>query len=184
MHLDLGCIVQLGRTWWCVGIFSRNGLIWGRASGNETDSPSLEYHRGSDRDAGAVQAASRNAERAGVADTIQFSVESISASLTALEDMDAGVGWILTNPPYGIRMGESDDLRNLYARLGAALRTKRGWRAGILTADTALVRETRLPLVPRFNTRNGGIPVSFLVSEKPRKAETHPEIPGVGGGHQ
>jgi len=158
-----------------------NGILE-KANGSVTQATARI--RGSDRDAGAVQAASRNAERAGVADTIQFSVESVSASLAALEDMDAGVGWILTNPPYGIRMGEGDDLRNLYARVGAALRTKRGWRAGILTADSALVRETRLPLVPRFNTRNGGIPVSFLVSEKPGKAEIHPEIPVVGGEQQ
>jgi putative N6-adenine-specific DNA methylase len=133
--------------------------------------------RGSDRDRGAVEAASRNAERAGVADTIQFSVDSVSASLGALEDLETGVGWVLTNPPYGIRMGESDDLRNLYARVGTALSTKRGWRVGILTSDTALVRETRLPLVPRFSTRNGGIPVSFLVSEKRPKAEIVRKIP-------
>jgi hypothetical protein len=60
------------------------------------------------------------------------------------------------------------------------LKTKRGWRIGILTSDTALVRQTRLPLVPRFNTRNGGIPVSFLVSEKSGKAAIPAESPGVG----
>jgi putative N6-adenine-specific DNA methylase len=125
-----------------------------------------EKIRGSDRDAGAIQAAARNAERAGVGDTVQFGVESISGSLTELEDVPTGVGWILTNPPYGIRIGESDDLRDLYARLGTALKSKRGWRVGILTSDSALVRQTRLPLLPRFSTRNGGIPVSFLVSEK------------------
>jgi len=137
---------------------------------------SSESIRGSDRDAGAIQAAARNAERAGVADTIQFSVEAISESLGELDDVANGVGWILTNPPYGIRIGESDDLRNLYARLGTALRAKRGWRVGILTSDSALVRQTRLPLVPRFSTQNGGIPVSFLVSEKPGKAELRSEI--------
>ncbi len=141
----------------------------------------MESIRGSDRDAGAIEAASRNAERAGVADTVQFSVEAVSASIGELEDVANGVGWILTNPPYGIRMGESDDLRNLYARLGTALKTKQGWRIGILTSDSALVRQTRLPLVPRFNTRNGGIPVSFLVSEKSGKAEAHRENPGVRG---
>ena len=128
---------------------------------------SSEKIRGSDRDVGAIQAATRNAERAGVADTIQFSVEAISQALGELEDLSTGTGWILTNPPYGIRLGESDDLRNLYARLGTALKAKRGWRAGILTSDSALVRQTRLPLVPRINTRNGGISVSFLASEKP-----------------
>ncbi|HET6760823.1 MAG TPA: class I SAM-dependent RNA methyltransferase, partial [Gemmatimonadaceae bacterium] len=122
-------------------------------------SASSQRIRGSDRDAGAIHAAARNAERAGVADMTQFSVEAISESLGEIDDVANGVGWILTNPPYGIRIGESDDLRNLYARLGTALRAKRGWRVGILTSDSALVRQTRLPLVPRFDTRNGGIPV-------------------------
>lgn len=134
---------------------------------------SSEKIRGSDRDAGAIQAASRNAERAGVADTIELSVAAISEALSELDELATGTGWILTNPPYGIRIGESDDLRNLYARLGTALKAKRGWRVGILTSDSALVRQTRLPLAPRFNTRNGGIPVSFLASEKPGKAAIH-----------
>jgi len=42
------------------------------------------------------------------------------------------------------------------------------------------VRHTRLPLVSRFSTRNGGIPVSFLVIEKPGKVEARPEKLGVG----
>lgn len=132
----------------------------------ESESDSIDGIRGSDRDAGAIQAAARNAERAGVADTVHLGVGSISASLAQLDDVENGVGWILTNPPYGIRIGESKDLRDLYARLGVALKAKRGWRVGILTSDVALVRQTRLPLLPRFSTRNGGIPVSFLVSEK------------------
>ena len=143
---------------------------------------STEVIRGSDRDAGAIQAAARNAERAGVADTIEFSTQAVSGSIAQLEDVAKGTGWILTNPPYGIRMGEGDDLRNLYARLGTELRTKQGWRAGILTSDVALIRQTRLSLMPRFSTSNGGIPVSFLVSEKPGKSVILPEGVGVQGG--
>ena len=127
---------------------------------------SVERIRASDRDAGAIEAAARNAQRAGVADTVQFAVEAVSGSIAAIDDVADG-GWILTNPPYGIRIGESEDLRNLYATLGAALRTKPRWRIGILTSDAALARQTRLALVPRFHTSNGGIPVSFLVSGKP-----------------
>jgi len=140
-----------------------------KARGSATHS--TEKIRGSDRDAGAVQAAARNAERAGVADRIQLSAQAVSGAVAELEEIENGVGWILTNPPYGIRIGESDDLRNLYARLGTALKTRRGWRVGILTSDTELIRQTRLPLVPRFNTRNGGIAVSFLASEKTRKSD-------------
>jgi putative N6-adenine-specific DNA methylase len=130
---------------------------------------SSERIRGSDRDAGAVQAAGRNAERGGVADTIQFSEKAISGSIAELEDLTDRGGWILTNPPYGIRIGEGEDLRNLYASLGAGLRTKPAWRIGILTTDTGLVRQTQLPLASRFDTRNGGIPVSFMVNEKAGK---------------
>ena len=128
---------------------------------------SSEKISGSDRDAGAIGAARRNAERAGVADTIHFSEKAISDSIADLDDVEKGVGWVLTNPPYGIRIGEGEDLRNLYARLGAELKTKPGWRLGVLTSDTGLIGQTRLSMVSRFDTRNGGIPVSFMVSEKP-----------------
>ena len=135
---------------------------------------------GSDRDAGAVQAAARNAERAGVSENVRFSLEAVSGSIAAIDDSGKESGWILTNPPYGVRVGESDDLRNLYAKLGSALKSKRGWRLGVLTSDSALVRQTRLPLRPRFSTSNGGIPVSFFASEKISKAEVHSRETGVG----
>jgi putative N6-adenine-specific DNA methylase len=135
---------------------------------------------GSDRDAGAVQAAARNAERAGVSETLRFSPEAVSGSIGAINDSGKESGWILTNPPYGVRVGEGDDLRNLYAKLGSALKSKRGWQLGILTPDSALVRQTRLPLRPRFSTSNGGIPVSFFASEKTSKAEVHFRETGVG----
>jgi 23S rRNA G2445 N2-methylase RlmL len=158
--------------------------LWNERLGKARSSitHSTEAIGGSDRDAGAMQAAARNAERAGVADTIEFSIGAVSGSIAQLEDVAKGTGWILTNPPYGVRMGESDDLRNLYARLGTELRTKQGWRAGILTSDAALIRQTRLSLVPRFSTSNGGIPVSFLVSEKPVKTAILSEGVGVQSG--
>jgi putative N6-adenine-specific DNA methylase len=135
---------------------------------------------GADRDAGAIQAAARNAERAGVSGDVSFSTEALSGSIAAIDESVKESGLILTNPPYGVRVGESDDLRNLYARLGFLLKSKPGWRLGVLTSDSTLVRQTRLPLRPRFSTSNGGIPVSFFVSEKIPKAEVHLEKSGVG----
>jgi putative N6-adenine-specific DNA methylase len=126
---------------------------------------------GADRDAGAISAATHNAERARMAGNIRLSVESLSASIAKLEDVGAGEGWILTNPPYGVRVGEGTDLRDLYATLGKSLKAKHGWRLGLLTSDVALAGQMRLPLRPRFSTSNGGIPVSFLASEKLAKTE-------------
>jgi putative N6-adenine-specific DNA methylase len=122
--------------------------------------------QGADRDAGAVQSAVRNAERAGVAQDIKFSTESVSGSFAALEDVVAGEGWIITNPPYGVRVGESGDLRNLYATLGSAVSLKHGWRIGVLAADDLLAAQMRLKQRARFETTNGGITVRYLVSEK------------------
>ncbi|HMI54833.1 MAG TPA: class I SAM-dependent RNA methyltransferase [Gemmatimonadaceae bacterium] len=129
--------------------------------------------RGTDRDDGAIHAATRNAERAGVADVVRFSAKALSNSLAELENVPEQAGWILSNPPYGVRVGETAELRNLYARLGTALKSRSGWRLGLLTADLALARQTGIALRSRFSTSNGGIPVSFLVSDKGSKIPTN-----------
>jgi len=70
----------------------------------------------SDRDAGAIDMARANAERAGVSQLIEFSQRAVSA----IEP--ARTGWVITNPPYGQRISSNKDLRNLYAQLGNVLR--------------------------------------------------------------
>lgn len=110
---------------------------------------------GSDRDAGAIAAARSNAERAGVADD----VELVQRPLSALEP-PPGTGWLVSNPPYGARVGESDPLRDLYARIGQVARTRLdGWTVALLTADPRLDAQLGLPLAERFRTSNGGIRV-------------------------
>lgn len=137
--------------------------------------------RGADRDAGAIAASRRNAERAGVATDIEFSAEALSASMAKLGAMGAGPGWVIANPPYGVRVGDPAGLRNLYARIGTELRANPGWRLGILTSDVSVARHAALPLGVSFNTRNGGIPVSFLVDQQPAKRKVRPSPVGVEG---
>lgn len=109
----------------------------------------------SDRDAGAVRMAQENAERAGVAQHIQFTCQAVSAIRPT-----AAPGWIITNPPYGVRVSSNKDLRNLYAQFGNVLRTQcPGWRVAILCNDQALLAQTRLTLDTSFSLLNGGIKV-------------------------
>lgn len=116
----------------------------------------------SDRDAGAVEATIANAERAGVAEDLTVLQRPLSGLGTPGES-----GWIITNPPYGVRVGS--DVRNLYSRLGALLRdAPPGWRLGMLTASPALDRQLRVPLEQVFDTRNGGIRVRFVRSARVR----------------
>ncbi|MEP6989987.1 MAG: class I SAM-dependent RNA methyltransferase [bacterium] len=120
--------------------------------------------RGSDRDAGAIAAASSNAERAGVLGDVAFEV----CSLSAMTLPDVPRGWIVTNPPYGVRVGDADRVRDLWAQLGNVLRGRAsGWRLALLSPDVALDRQLRIPMRAAASLSNGGIPVRIMVGEVP-----------------
>jgi putative N6-adenine-specific DNA methylase len=88
----------------------------------------------SDRDEGAVRATQRNAERAQV---------EIDVRHHALSDSrpPASEGLLLTNPPYGARIGDPGRLRDLYATLGKlANRPYADWAFGFVTTDPRLAQ--------------------------------------------
>lgn len=110
---------------------------------------------GSDRDAGAIAAATANAERAGVAADVSFR----RCALSAVEPPDEP-GLLLTNPPYGVRVGDRARLRDLYAAIGHLAGARFApWQVAFLSADPALDRATGLPLATLLETSNGGIRV-------------------------
>ena len=114
----------------------------------------------SDRDAGAIAAAQANAERAGVADAIHF-VQRALSDLAA----PAGPGWVITNPPYGLRLSEQHDLRNLYARFGQVLRKRcPTWHVAMLSSDPRLEHALSLDIdeASRLPLLNGGVRVSLV----------------------
>ena len=112
----------------------------------------------SDRDNGVIKSALDNAARAGVSNDIQFSSRPISALEVPTEP-----GFLITNPPYGIRVGERTPLKNLYAQLGNVLRGKTaGYTILLLSADKSLERMVGIRFTEVLRTRNGGIPVRLL----------------------
>lgn len=119
-------------------------------------SPSIA---GSDRDAGAIEAALANAGRAGVDDSIDFEVAAISSA-----DPPASAGHLVTNPPYGVRVGEARKLRDLYAAFGKLSRTRfSGWTIGILQANPELMAVAGMEGETALRTSNGGIEVRLEV---------------------
>jgi putative N6-adenine-specific DNA methylase len=115
---------------------------------------------GADRDAGAIQAAKANAYRAGVEYDIELQRRSISATRFSTE-----TGCLISNPPYGRRVGMEHKLRDLYASLGDVVRTKlSGWKVALLSGNTMLERHLRLSLHVVVRTSNGGIPVRIVVN--------------------
>ena len=134
---------------------------------------------GSDRDAGAVAAARRNAERAGVADLIEWSVASVSdagggaAGATGAAGAGGGAaadGLLATNPPWARRSAGGGDLRNLYARLGSvAAGLGGGWSAAVLVGDRSFARQVSPTLKTALSLLLGGRP-AWLVSTRGRES--------------
>ena len=121
---------------------------------------------GSDRDAGAVEAARANARRAGVADLTRFHRAALSAA--PFPPLLEGRGLLVTNPPYGRRVGDPERLRNLYGRLGTLLRERwSGGRVVLLSPDPALTGQLGLATRTLFRTRNGGVPVEAVAADVP-----------------
>jgi putative N6-adenine-specific DNA methylase len=117
----------------------------------------------SDRDAGAIAAAVSNSARAEVANDIEFGRHALSAARVP----DAP-GLLLTNPPYGARVGDSKKLRNLYAQLGNLARARLdGWTLALLSADRVLDAQLKLPLADVIRFRNGGIAVRVVETALP-----------------
>jgi putative N6-adenine-specific DNA methylase len=89
----------------------------------------------SDRDRTMVDAAARNAAQAGVADDVRFQC----VPLLAFEPQ-GDYGCVVSNPPYGERLGERRDVESLSREIGELYRRLGTWSFFILTANTDFPR--------------------------------------------
>jgi len=116
---------------------------------------------GSDIDPHMVQVARHNAQRAGVAGFVQLERRDM-VHMTAPEAAERGL--VITNPPYGERLGERDDMPILYRALGETLRQQfAGWRAAVLVGDIALGRAMRLRSHKQYKLYNGALETPLLL---------------------
>ncbi|MBS0612030.1 MAG: bifunctional 23S rRNA (guanine(2069)-N(7))-methyltransferase RlmK/23S rRNA (guanine(2445)-N(2))-methyltransferase RlmL [Proteobacteria bacterium] len=114
---------------------------------------------GYDIDATAVRSALANAERAGVAEWLHVERRDIRAPQVA----PAPTGLLVTNPPYGERVGETGSLPALYQQLGTLLReTYGGWHAAILCGNPPLARHLGVYAKRSYRFMNGAIDCRLL----------------------
>ena len=101
---------------------------------------------GRDRDAGAIEGARANAERAGLGAWCGFA-QAVVSDFAPPPGVPPGL--VMVNPPYGARIGDKGDLRALHAVFGRVLRERfKGWRVGLITADAGLASAAGLPFAP------------------------------------
>ena len=95
---------------------------------------------GSDLYGRSLGNAAMNLREAGLADAVQLK----QANLLEISPPTTE-GMIVTNPPYGVRLGEKEDLAEFYPRLGDALKQRfAGWTAFIFSGDPELAKRIRL----------------------------------------
>lgn len=118
--------------------------------------------RGYDANPRVLEYTTKNIENAGLDDHIRLAHKPIDQ----FGKPTAERGLLLTNPPYGERLGEVEDLIPLYQKLGTVLQKNfHGWRAAIFTGNLDLGRETDLSPTKQYSLFNGTIPCKLLIFE-------------------
>lgn len=126
---------------------------------------------GRDQDKYVLKSARQNAERAGVAEFIDFAtcrVEDLQRS-----ELPEGTGLLITNPPYGERLGDTQQLMFLYRHLGDKLKAQfAGWTAAIFTSNPDLCKVTGLRADKQYKLFNGALESRlFIYPVSERKTE-------------
>lgn len=113
--------------------------------------------RGADRDAGVVRIAEQNAARAGV--TVDFCRADVFDA-----PPPARGTFVVTNPPYGVRLETTPEW---LPQFGRALAHMRGCRIAVITPEPALVRAVGRPPAMEHTLYNGDLECRLYAWEIP-----------------
>ena len=122
---------------------------------------------GGDLFEGALRAAEANAERAGVADSITF-LQGDARSLPYAEFAQRERKLLLSNLPYGRRVGAQAEVKQLYRDFAAQLRKDCvGWDFALVTSHPEWLEEAGLNCKGMTAFSNGGLNVSLVTGTVP-----------------
>jgi putative N6-adenine-specific DNA methylase len=108
---------------------------------------------GSDLYGDALRTAELNLEHAGLLEAVKLKQANI---LEISAPADHGI--LVANLPYGERMGELDEMRELYPKLGDVLKQKfKNWNAYLLTSDLEMPKFIRLSVSRKTPLFNGAL---------------------------
>lgn len=120
---------------------------------------------GFDQSPAALTAAKSNAMRAGIPALITLHGQSL-AQLTRPETLTADSGLLITNPPYGERLGELPELVRLYAQLGEKAKALfPGWTLAVFTGNPDLGHRLGMRAHKQYALKNGALEAKLLLME-------------------
>jgi len=115
---------------------------------------------GFDNDRKAIDAAKKNIKNAGFESLISIKKHDVA---TLKNPIPEKVGMIVTNPPYGARVGELDLLKDTYKDFSHILKTEfKNWTAWLLSGDKDLILSLKLKNDLKHFLYNGPIECRFL----------------------
>lgn len=125
---------------------------------------------GSDSNAFMLKVARDNASRAAVHEIIEFQTED-ATQVTAPEGSSNenspngnNRGLLITNPPYGERLGDEEQVAVLYEKLGENLLNEfEGWQAAILAANAEFGRRLGMHSYKQYRVDNGTLACMLLL---------------------
>lgn len=112
----------------------------------------------------ALKVARRSAEAAGVAADIHFQRRDFE-DVSSKRDF----GCLITNPPYGERIGEIEEIEQLYQSMPGVLRRMKTWSHYVLTARLDFEELVGQKASKRRKLYNGRIECAFFQFHGPRK---------------
>ena len=118
---------------------------------------------GYDIDRRVLDTARKNAIEAGIADTIHFQQRDF-AELSSKKQY----GCIITNPPYGERIGDKSAINKIYAAFRRAMKELPSWSFYVLTADENFENEIGRKADKKRKLYNGRIKVDYYQFYGPR----------------
>ncbi len=114
---------------------------------------------GYEGDVRIVRQAMENLKRAGLEQRIHIETRE----LADVEPMRSLTGLVMTNPPYGERLGEESSLVFLYQHLGENFRRCfEGWQGAVITSNQTLSRRMGLRAHKTYNFYNGALEARLL----------------------
>lgn len=119
---------------------------------------------GTDSDPEQLERARANAAGAGLADVLRFE----PGDALAFAPRPGWNAWVVSNLPYGQRIGGGADIAALYRAFAARLvEHARGFTVGLLSSDGPEARALELPGTQRRSFLNGGLSCRFTTGRLP-----------------
>ena len=115
----------------------------------------------------AIEIAKENAIEAGVDDCIEFFVKDV---MNIREPMCPN-GVLITNPPYGERIGEAVDIQKIHKKLGQVFGRDKTWSVYVITSVESLEKDFGRKADRKRKLFNGDVRVDYyqFFGEKPNR---------------